>query len=200
MTHANDVLFNADVWTPALEKFAAAPHLTLRVYDGNNGIAVGPIGPTPLFELLAQHAYDPGIFDECARRCLAQTALRPAIVLAPAYGLAVVGTSLVLDGLIVGAAVAGYALADFAQRSEIERLAKAGGIPFESLWQVARLLQPVPERRLVLPGNCCRCWATRCCARSNGRWSSNNLPPPWPRHPAPKMNFLRFSRTSCGRR
>ena len=148
-----DALFNvADIWEPAIEKFAAATHLTVSVYGAGGRLVRGPVYPTPLFELLTHHGYDPGIIADCAARCLGQTGARPAVVVAPAYGLSVVGASLVLDGCVVAAAVAGYALADFSQRSEIERLARDAGVPFKDLWEVSRLHQPVPERRLLLHG------------------------------------------------
>ena len=152
MTSGQDVLFADDVWHPAIQKFAAATHLTVSVFATDQRLVCGPILPTPLFDLLRRHAYDPGLFSDCVRRCLAHTKERPAVVLAPEYGLAVVGTSLALGGRIVGAAVAGYALADFSQRSEIERLARAAGVPFKDLWEVSRLHPPVPERRLLLHG------------------------------------------------
>ena len=152
MSRADDVLFDVAVWQPAIGKFAAATHLTVSIYGGGARRACGPVFPTPLFDLFHQYGFEPGLFVDCARACLEQTGERPAVVLAPAYGLAVVGTSLAMDGRIVGAAVAGYALLDFCQRSEIERLAHVAGIPFKDAWEVARLHQPVPERRLLLHG------------------------------------------------
>ena len=152
MIPSDEVLFNEEVWRPALEKFAAVTHLTVNVYGTDQRVVCGPIYSTPLFAMLTEHGYDPGIFVDCARECVAQTTERPAVIVAPAYGFAVVGTSLMLEGEIVGAAVAGYALVDFARRPHIEQLARAAGVPFQVLWDVARRHQPIPARRLLLHG------------------------------------------------
>lgn len=152
MNPANNVLFTSDPWRRALERYASETHLTVKLYDADEPIAFGPVHSTPMFQLFEDRGYDPGIFAECARRCLAQTDNRPAVVVSEVYGLTVLGTSLALEGKVVGAAVGGYAFADFSQLSEVQRLAKDAGIPFEELWRVAREQKPVPQGRLTLNG------------------------------------------------
>lgn len=152
MNPRNDVLFSSDLWKPALEKYAGVTHTTVKLYDNNLRTVFGPIHATPLFQIFEEMGFDPGIFAECANRCLGQTEKRPALVVSQVHGLAVVGTSLVLEGKVVGAAVAGYVLVDFSQVSEIRGIAHEAGIGFERLWQVAREQKPVPQSRLIING------------------------------------------------
>ena len=147
-----DVLFSSDLWEPALEKYAEATHVTVKLFDTDLRVVFGPIHPTPLFELFDLGGYEPGLFAECARQCLVQTAKRPTVTVSKAYGLAVIGTSLVLDGKVVGAAVAGYVLVDFSQLSEIQRVAKDARLDFERVWQIAREQSPVSQQRLNVNG------------------------------------------------
>ena len=153
MSHlVDEAIFTPDLWAAALESYASVTHLTVQLFDANERLVLGPIHPTPLFQVLDQNKYDPGIMVECARRCLAQTDTRPAVTMNQVHGLATVGTSLMLDGKIVGAAVGGYVFADFAQALDIQGLARYAGIAFAPLWKVVRQQAPVPHRRLLLHG------------------------------------------------
>lgn len=146
------VLFNSDLWEPALEKYGQATHVTVKLFDTDLRVVFGPIHPTPLFELFDRGGYDPGLFAECARQCVIQTTKRPTVTVSKAHGLAAIGTSLVLDGKVVGAAVAGYVLVDFSQLSEIQRVAKDARLDFARVWEVAREQSPVSQQRLNVNG------------------------------------------------
>ncbi|MDQ3070458.1 MAG: HAMP domain-containing histidine kinase [Acidobacteriota bacterium] len=144
--------FGTDAWTRALATYGAVTQLTVTVYGADEQLLVGPLPSTPLFQLFADHGYAPNLID-CARECLAQEGeWRPVVFGTPASGLATVGTSLQLDGVTVGAAVASYALVDFCQSSVIHALAKETGVAFRELWSIARQQQPIPRRRLVMYG------------------------------------------------
>ena len=153
MTGAATTRFDLAAWSSALDKFGEVTHLSVCLHDAGGKLVGVPAPITPLYAVFLEHAYDPGLFAECVRLCLAQPiGHRPAVIVAPGSGLAVVGTSLVIDGAIVGAAVAGYAVVDFCDSVAVARLARDGGVPFTRLWDVARHQQPMPARRLVLHG------------------------------------------------
>jgi diguanylate cyclase (GGDEF)-like protein len=149
MSRTDDVLFNAEVWRPALEKFAAVSNLTIVAYGADHRVVCGPVHPTPLFDLFTEHAHDAGIFSECANRSLNGALPSPSLSVVPAYGLSVIGTPLLLEDETVGALVGGYALSSFPQRGQIERLASDSNIPFDDLWEAVRAYQPLPEPRLL---------------------------------------------------
>ena len=120
----DETLFNSDLWKPALDKYAEVTGLSVELFDANERLVLATVQPTPLEKLFQKYGFEPGLFAECARRCLLQTSDRPAVAVAEGHGLTVVGTSLVLEGAIVGAAVAGYAFAGFSQRNRSRALGR----------------------------------------------------------------------------
>lgn len=147
-----DGLFDVDVWRPALANFGAVTGLTVAVYDRHQRLICKPLPSTPLSAFFESHNHEPGILKECAERSLRPATSQPPVIVCQSYGLAVVGVSLVLDGEIVGAAVAGYALVEFCQSSALASMAHRSGLPFRQLWTVAIQAQPMPERRLITHG------------------------------------------------
>src|SRR5688500_2061771 len=98
-------VFQLERGQAALDKYAAVNHLTVQVYDGDGAVVVKGAHPTPLYDVFVA-GHGPGMFAACARRCLDQPGPAPGVIVEERYGLAVVGTPLVLAGAIVGAAVA----------------------------------------------------------------------------------------------
>ncbi len=148
----NHTLFGSDMWIPALDKYTEVTGLTVDLFDAGERVVLRSTHVTPLVELYRDCGFDPGLFSECARRCLKQVQSRPAIVVDGPHGLTVVGTSLMLEGTVVGAAVAGYALAGFSQVTAVHNWAKSAGVPFDRLWNILRQKTPLPRRRLSLHG------------------------------------------------
>jgi signal transduction histidine kinase/CheY-like chemotaxis protein len=143
-------IFRLDRGREAIDKWAAANHLTVEVYGADGGLVAG-FNRTPLFGLFSP-GHGPGMFATCALRCLGQRGPNPPVVVEERYGIAVIGTPLVLFGEIVGAAVAGYTLVSHPGPREITRLARDCRLPFDDLWAVMRKELPVPSSRLLVRG------------------------------------------------
>lgn len=147
----NGPLFGSDLWEPVLDKYSAVTGLSVELFDVSGRVVLGPGHPTPIYALFREFGFETGLFADCARRCLAQTDARPAVI-GELHGLTVIGTSLMLEGAIVGAAVAGYAISKFSQVPAVQRWARVGKVPFDRLWDITRRQPPMPERRLRLHG------------------------------------------------
>lgn len=143
-------VFQLDRGRAALEKYAAANHLTVQVYDADGRPVAGAVHRTPLFDLFTQ-GHDPEMFATCARQCLG-SGPGPPVVIEEQYGIAVVGTPLVLGGEIAGAVVSGYALTTHLTYREVVRLARDCRLPFDDIWAVTRRQLPVPSSWLSLRG------------------------------------------------
>ena len=145
-------LFGSHLWKPVLDKYALATGLTVELYGVDGKVILGSEYSTPLLAMFREFGSEPGLFAECASRCLNQRGSRAAVIVADQNGLAVVGTSLALEGEIVGAAVAGYALTEFSHVAAVQHWSRSANVPFDRLWNIARRLSPVPTRRLMLHG------------------------------------------------
>jgi len=144
-------IFELDRGRAALEKYAAANHLTAQVYGADGRLVAGAVNRTPLFDLFAR-GRGPGLFATCALKCLSQSGPNPPVVIDEQYGIAVVGTTLFLGEAVAGAAVAGYALTTHLTHREVVRLARDFGLSADDVWAVTRRELPVPSSWLLLRG------------------------------------------------
>jgi signal transduction histidine kinase/ActR/RegA family two-component response regulator len=144
-------VFELDRGRAALEKWAVLNHLTVQVYDVAGRPVAGPVNRTMLFELFSR-GRAPGMFVRCMHECLGQSDPDTPVVIEEEYGLAVIGTPLVLAGEIVGAAIAGYALTTHLTYREAVRLARDYRLPFDEVWSVIRKELPESPGRLPLRG------------------------------------------------
>jgi signal transduction histidine kinase/ActR/RegA family two-component response regulator len=144
-------VFQLDRGRAALEKYAAANHLSVQIYSADGRLVTGAVNRTPLFDLFSQ-GHGPGMFATCAQTCLRESAPSRPVVVEEQYGIAVVGAPLVLAGAIVGAAVAGYALTTHLSYREVVRLARDCRLPFDDVWAATRKELPVASSRLPLRG------------------------------------------------
>ena len=141
-------VFQLDRGRAALEKYAAVNHVTVQIYGAGGHVVAKAVNRTPLFDLFCP-GHSPGLFGTCARQCLSQSGSTPVVVIEEQYGIAVVGTPLVLGDEVVGAAVAGYALTKHLSYREVVRLARDCKLPVDDVWAATRRELPVP--RSVLP-------------------------------------------------
>jgi len=152
MAHDETVFEPDAAWTRALEKYGAATHLAVELYGRDERLILGPVHPTRLFELLAPGHHTLSMFAACVRRCLAQTAGASTIVVEQRHRFAVIGSSLALNGEVVGAAVAAYVLTAFPDEHAVRRLAKECNVSFTTLWQQLREELPLTRARLNVYG------------------------------------------------
>src|SRR5438034_1756665 len=145
-------LFDPQAWTPALEKYARVTQLSVTLYDTEGLVICGPILSTGLFKLFTDSRYDPGLWAECLHRCLEQREPRGSVIVAHPLGLGVVGISLVLNGTMVGAAIAGYHLLEFPQTIAVDRWAREAAVPVAQVWEVVRHRAPVSRQHFVVQG------------------------------------------------
>jgi len=151
VTEGDVSVFELDRGRAALEKWAVLNHLTVQVYDVDGRAVAGPVNRTMLFDLFAR-GRGPAMFARCVHDCLGQSDPGAPVVIEEEYGLAVIGTPLVLAGEIVGAAVAGYALTAHLTYREAIRLARDYRLPFDEVWSVIRKEMPESPGRLPLRG------------------------------------------------
>ena len=143
--------FQSAAWTNALSKYSAATHLTVEIVGLDGERLMQPLSPTPVHDALGGSGRDPGLFTACALRCLGRVD-HAAPIVQERYGLAVVGVPLALDGIIVGAAVAGYVVTAFPDQHGVQRLAEASHAPYADLWFLLRRQRPLAADRVRVYG------------------------------------------------
>jgi signal transduction histidine kinase/ActR/RegA family two-component response regulator len=144
-------LFSTGVWKRAVERYTAATHLTVEVVGLDGTRLVEPHVTTPLFDLLDGRQHASGLFAACAHRCLEPSALaRP--VIEQRYGLAVVGTPLIVADEPIGVAMGGYRVTRFIDQLDTQRLARDSNVPFGELRAQLRRQPPLADERIMVYG------------------------------------------------
>jgi len=144
-------LFEPEVWTPALDKYAAVTRLTVALYDSAGRLVVGPVNSTPLYDLFADERRS-GPYVDGLQRCLAKADRRVQIIVANSELFGVVCVPLVLNSEIVGVAMAGYGLLYFPQSDALERFARQVRISTDRAWEIVRQATPVTKRAFIVQG------------------------------------------------
>lgn len=140
-------------WEQAIERFSEATKLVVSVYDPQGQRRLGPLVQTRLGELLAQSTlWHAGGEAERLERQLASQASAQGAVAVRHGQMHVHAAPLWLFGEPRGAVVYGWALADYANGLDCERLARESGLPGRKLWSVARLETPISDRRMATYG------------------------------------------------
>src|SRR3989449_9126428 len=152
MAHDETVFEPDAAWKRALEKYGAATHLTVELYGRDARWPIAQVHSTPLFELLAPGHHALSMFAACVQRCLTQTAAASTIVVEQRHSLAVIGSPLMLNGEVVGAAVAAYVLTAFPDEHAVRRLAKECNVTFATLSRRIREELPLTRARLNVYG------------------------------------------------
>lgn len=137
-----------------MDRFAKVTGLTAELFDADGRSAREPTGSTGVAALFRQYHFEPGLVAACACHCL-QTGTGPKAAIAEAHGLMVVGTLLMLDGRIVGTAIAGYAFADLSQIAAMQRWAASVAVPVDASagTQVTVHVPLVPAHERPEPGS-----------------------------------------------
>jgi signal transduction histidine kinase/CheY-like chemotaxis protein len=142
-----DNIIQPEVWTRALEKYAAATRLTVAVWGPSRDLLLGPIQSSPLFE--ATGGSGNILHTSCVARCFED---RGGPVMTDDFSFSVIGTPLVIHGAPVGAVTAGPALTAFPNEMLIGRFAVQQQLPFSQLWRTVRHQAPLTAGRLRVYG------------------------------------------------
>ena len=142
-----DSIIQPEVWTRALEKYAAATGLTVAVWGPSRDLLLGPIQSSPLFEITGGSGNV--LHTSCVDRCFGDSG---GSVVAGDSSFSVIGSPLVIQGAAAGAVTAGPALTAFPNEMLIGRFALQQQLPFSQLWRTVRHQAPLTAGRLRVYG------------------------------------------------
>ena len=145
--HTLDSIIQPEVWTRALEKYAAATRLTVSVHGPSRDLLLGPIQSSPLFDVTGGSGN--ALHTSCVARCFEES--RGPVVMDDS-SFSMIGTPLIVHGAAVGAVTAGPALTAFPNEMLIRRFAQQRQLPFSQLWRTVRHQVPLTAGRIRVYG------------------------------------------------